>query len=103
MGRQRSSRVEMNTPNEGKQTALDYEESASYIFKPAVKLATNPAWIRTRQRRVQTSPRRSGSLERCWAALPMVPVGARLAKPSGTLLPAANLTKSRFDGPVRFG
>ena len=99
MGHLQSLMFEMNAPCQGERTALDYEERAADV----VELATNPAWIRTRQRRVQTSTRRSSSLERCWAALPMVPVGARSAKPSGAPLPAANLTRSRLDGPVRFG
>jgi hypothetical protein len=103
MGRPQSLMFDMNAPCQGEGTALDYEERAADVVAPVVELATNPAWIKTRQRRVQTSTRRSGSLERCWAALPMVPVGARSAKPSGALLPAANLIRSRFEGPVRFG
>jgi len=77
--------VEMNAPHGETRIALDYEKSASYIFKLVVKLATNPALTRTRQRRVQTSTRQSRSLERCWAALPIVPGGALSAKPVGTL------------------
>jgi hypothetical protein len=36
--------IQMNA-HRGKRTALDYEESSSYIFKLVVTLATNPAWI----------------------------------------------------------
>src|SRR5579863_5808272 len=99
MGSQRNLMLEMNTPHRQERTALDYRESSSYIFK----LATNPAWIRTRQRRVQTSPRQFGSLERCWIALPIVPVGARSVKPAGASLLATGFNRPRFDGPVRFG
>jgi hypothetical protein len=41
---------------------------------------------RTRQRRVQISTRRSGSLERCWTALPIAPAGARPVKSAGALV-----------------
>lgn len=89
MRRRGSVKLGINTPRRGKRTALDYEESASYIYQLVVKLATNPACIRTRQRRVQISTRRSGSLERCWAALPIAPAASRSAKPSGALVLAA--------------
>jgi hypothetical protein len=87
MGRRQSFVAEMNAP---------------HTLKSGVKLATNPAWSRTQQRRVQISNRRSGSLERCWAALPIVPVGARSVKAAGALVLAADLTWPRLDGPVRF-
>ena len=76
----------MNTSHRGRPAALDYEERASYIFELVVKLATNPACIRTRQRRVQISTRRSGSLECCWTALIIVPADARLGKSAGALV-----------------
>ncbi len=91
--------AEMNGPHQPKRTTLDYEERARYIVRPAVKLAVTS----NRQRRVQISTRRSGSLERCWAALPIVPAGARSVKPAGASAFATDLTKTRLDSPVRFG
>lgn len=88
---------------QGKHAALDYQHSAAHNATLAVKLATNWDRIGTRQRRVQSSTRRPGSLERCWSALPIAPAGARLAKPARALVVATDSTRSRFDGPVRFG
>jgi hypothetical protein len=86
MERQRNSMLEMNATRQGRRTGQDY-----------------PAWLTTQKRRVQPSPRRSGSLERCWTALPIVPVGARSVMPAAASLLATAFKKSRFDGPVRFG
>src|SRR5579862_6971075 len=99
MKSRRSFMVEVNAPHQGKRIALDYEESASYIFKLVVKLATNPARFRTRQRRVQTSTRQSRSLERCTAVLPIVPAGARSAKPAGALVLATDLRSREWLDP----
>jgi hypothetical protein len=103
MGSWRRFTEEMNAPHEETRIALDYEESASYIFKLVVKLATNPAWMRTRQRRVQTSTRQSGGSERCWAALPIVSAGARPVKPAGALMLATDLRGREWLVPLRFG
>ena len=72
---------EMNASHRAKWTALDREPSA---------------------RRVQTPPRRSSGLERCWTALQVAPAGTRSVKPPGALVNATHLTTSRFNGPVRF-
>jgi hypothetical protein len=94
---------ERDETHKGQRAALDYQQSAAHNGALVVKLASNRNRIRTRQRRVQSSTRRPGGLERCWTALPIAPAGARLAKPARALVVATALTRSRFDVPVRFG
>jgi len=101
MHSQQSLMVEMSAPHQAKRTTLDYQERAGYTARPAVKLAVT--FTANRQSRVQISTRRSGSLERCWAALPIVLAGARSVKPAGASVLANGLTKLRADSPVRFG
>ena len=95
--------VEVNSPPSVERAALDYGSSAPNIVRRAVKLTTNPAWIRTRLRRVQISTRQFGSLKRCWAALPIAPVGTRSVRPARALGLATDWRSRDEMVPVRFG
>jgi hypothetical protein len=100
MGRRRASIVKMTASERESWTALDYEKSASSTLKLVVKLATNPAWIRTQGRSLFDG---FGSLERCWTTLPIAPADARSGEARWSLSTCDRVSGSRVDGLTRFG